>query len=414
MEHISKWLPSQKTFLVLVTAHLLSLPLPYAFGTTTLIVLLTASVGSVFSHKIQFSKRVFIAFLLYGLMIASLLWTIHFKQSLRGLERQLGFLLVPLAFVCMPRLTKDTIFKILLYFARGMAVFALFFLGNAVRMYFQAGTTEVFFYHELVAIFELNAIYVSVWVALCLLFLFFKAKKNALSSSTLLISGGFLLMLASKAIILVTTLVLILGAFRHFSKKKILIGGLSALLLAILVCSTNNPVRERFWVEYESSNLNEVWNRECFTRTYYWTGTGIRLFQIRIFSEMLEQDPIFWKGYGINTSQDKIVEKHSAYNLYKGFYHFNFHNQYIQAFAELGVFGMLLIVALLGVSLKDYLETKDLLFLCFFFVMATIFISESYLWRQRGIFHFFTLFGLLMHLKATYHSKPHLPKDHQQ
>jgi len=408
MPNVSNILKREQTFVFLITAHLLTLPLPYAFSTTSLLVLLAVSLSSLKFHSFNWDNRYLVLLGFYGLIIGSLLWTIHLKQSYRGIERQLGFLLIPLAFMTMPKLGKDAIYSVFKNTAIGLAGFGVFFLSIGILKYIDTSDTSVFFYHELVSFFDLNAIYVSVWVSISLLFLLFQAKKNRWVLISILILSIFLLLLASKSIIIATGLIGVLGGLKNFSANKKILLITSGLIVLLAILFTNNPIKDRFWVEYESSNLSEVWNRECFTRTYYWTGTGIRLFQIRIFSEMLEEDPIFWKGYGINTSQDKIIEKHSKYNLYKGFYHFNFHNQYIQSLAELGFLGMLFILLFLFVPLRDFFQTKDSLFLVFFIIIAFIFVTESYLWRQRGIFHACVCFGLLVHLRATYNSTNHL------
>ncbi|MGB5668060.1 MAG: O-antigen ligase family protein, partial [Maribacter sp.] len=128
---------------------------------------------------------------------------------------------------------------------------------------------------------------------------------------------------------------------------------------------------------------------------YDWTGTTLRLFQARIFTEMVREDNIFFTGYGINNSQSKIVAKQKEYNLWQGYYTYNFHNQYLQALAELGVFGLLFLFLLLGALLRQYIAGKDILFLSLFFIMFVVFITESYLWRQRGLYHFLVLYCLL-------------------
>ena len=81
---------------------------------------------------------------------------------------------------------------------------------------------------------------------------------------------------------------------------------------------------------------------------------------------MLQEDSIFWKGYGINASQDKIEAKHKEHDLYKGFYNYNFHNQYLQAFAEVGIISFVFTVLLLLVPFTGYIKTKELLFLAVF------------------------------------------------
>lgn len=402
MSRISNILTSQNTYAVVIAALLVVLPLAYGFSTGLLIALVVISLVSLKFHRFQFDKALLVPLLFYAVMAISLAWSSDLKNSLRGLERQLAMVLIPLAFITMPTISIKTRDKVLYWFSLSLAILALLLVIWAGVNY-ESGHTEVFFYHALVAPFDLNAIYVSVFVSLSILFLLFKQKRSAWSLIALGILSVFLLLLASKIIIVATAILGFFGIISTFRRRTIL-KLLPFLLLGLcLLIFTSNPVKSRFQREITASNISEVFEANRFNKEYDWTGTTIRLFQARIFSEMLNEDPIFWTGYGINNSKEKIIEKQKHYNLWQGYYTYNFHNQYIQAFAELGIFGLLCLFLLLGVILKRYLDTKDILFLFLFFIMLVVFITESYLWRQRGLYHFLVLFCLF--LKAETHTK---------
>lgn len=395
MSRISNILTSQKTFAVIIAALLVVLPLAYGFSTGILIGLVAVSLTSLKFHRLHFDKALFIPVLFYVLMAVSLAWTSDLNSSLRGLERQLAMVLIPAAFIVMPALSVKTRDQILYWFSLSLAILAIFLLIWAGVIY-ESGHSEAFFYHALVAPLELNAIYVSVFVSLSILFLLFKQKRSVWSLIALGILSLFLFLLASKIIIVATVILGFFGIISTFKRSTIL-KLLPFLLLGLgVLIFTANPVKIRFQREFTASNITEVLEADRFNKVYDWTGTTVRLFQARIFSEMLEEDAIFWKGYGINNSKEKIIEKQKQYNLWQGYYTYNFHNQYIQAFAELGIFGLLCLFLVLGVILKRYLSTKDSLFLFLFFIMLVVFITESYLWRQRGLYHFLVLFCLLL------------------
>ena len=69
----------------------------------------------------------------------------------------------------------------------------------------------------------------------------------------------------------------------------------------------------------------------------------------------------------------------------------NFHNQYVQTFADLGILGFLLVIIMLAINLKNGLAKKDFIHIAFAIVMISLFLTESFLWRQRGVV-FFTIF----------------------
>lgn len=395
MPNASNILTTQKTYVILISALLIVLPLLYGFSTGVVIGLLAVAMLSLRYHKLEFRKAFMYPMAFYILMILSLLWTDDTGATGRGLERQMALVLIPLAFLFMPALTEKTRNKVLYWFSVAMAVFALLFVGLALLRWIGEGTSAPFFYHELVAPLDLNAIYISVFVSFCLLFLLFKQKKTPITIAVLGVLAVFLLLLSSKSIIVATGLVGVFGIFRTFRRSTIL--KLCALLLVGLAALlfTSNPVKDRFQREIAVSNVKEVLECERFNKVYDWTGTTLRLFQARIFSEMIQEDQVVLTGYGVNNSQKRIVEKQKQYNLWQGYYTYNFHNQYIQAFAELGLFGLLFLFLLLGVILRQYILGKDILFLSLFFIMFVVFFTESYLWRQRGLYHFLVLYCLL-------------------
>lgn len=395
MQKISNILTAQKTYVFLIAALLIVLPLFYGFSTGMLIALLAASLASLRFHKPEFQKPFVLPILLYAFMAASIFWSGNMENGLRGLERQLALLLIPLAFICMPSISETSRNRIFYYMAIGMGIFGLLFMAFAGVDFIQNGNTSAFFYHELVAPLNLNAIYISVFVSISLLFLLFKQPKTRSTIVLLLVLTVFLLLLASKSIIVATALIAVFGIIRTFQKGTIykLMGIMAVGIILLLL--TPNPIKERFERELTVSNVKEVFESERFNKVYDWTGTTLRLFQARIFSEMVKEDNIFFTGYGINNSQSKIEAKQKEYNLWQGYYSYNFHNQYLQAFAELGVFGLLFLFLLLGVLLRKYLLNKDILFLSLFFIMLVVFFTETYLWRQRGLYHFLVLYCLL-------------------
>lgn len=410
MLRIANIFKEQKTFVFLIAALLIVLPLRHGFSTAAMIVLLAASIISLKFHSLQFRKALLLPLLFYLIMAASLLWSYEGKESMRGLERQLALVIIPAAFLCMPQLSVESRNKILYAFALGLTLFAVFFLGHSMVSYLESGRIQDFFYHNLVSAFQLNAIFISVFVSLSILFLGLVKKKSMLSMISMLILLLFLIMLSSKIIIVATAIIGLIGGASRFKKKTFLSIVAIFLLGLVLLILVPNPVKNRFEREFEVSNVKEVLESERFNKVYDWTGTTLRIFQARIFLEMLEEDSIFWTGYGINASQEKITDKHIQYNLYPGFYNYNFHNQYIQAFAELGIFGLLFLFLLLGALCKEYLRNKDIMFLSLFLLMLVIFMTESYLWRQRGLYHFLILYCLLF--RSTQNTKKNTNLKH--
>jgi hypothetical protein len=183
------------------------------------------------------------------------------------------------------------------------------------------------------------------------------------------------------------------------------------MIVAVLLIP---KIRDRFLIEYQTIytynsinsateaegkvnaiSLKEAWNKERFEHNDFFSGTALRLYQIRIFKELLQEENILFTGYGLEASQEKIREKVKQHNLYPDYGTFNFHNQYVQTFAELGIFGLLVLLLLLFKNLKNAWQNKDFIHIVFAVTMIMLFLTESFFCRQRGVIFFITLYCML-------------------
>jgi O-antigen ligase len=135
------------------------------------------------------------------------------------------------------------------------------------------------------------------------------------------------------------------------------------------------------------------------------------VYQFRIFTELIKDNYIFFIGLGLDASYPKIEEKAKYYNLYlgkngeDGYQNKNFHNQYVQNFADLGVFGFLLIVVMLFINLKNAIKSKEFVHFAFSILMISLFLTESFLWRQRGVVFFTMMYCLFNSVNTANSSK---------
>jgi O-antigen ligase len=294
-----------------------------------------------------------------------------------------------------------------------MCIYAFYFLARAVVRYIGTGDINVFFYHEL-ATNNINAIYLSALVSLALFVLLAKQRKRFWTYVAMVFLTGFLLLLSSKTIIIINVL-LIIGYYLFSSGLSVKARAASVVLFVAFVgiAGYNSKIRERLAEELNpnvkevsagigprSVTIYEAWTLPTFTANDYFNGAAFRVYQIRIFTEMLNEDPIFFTGYGLNASQAKREAKGIEHKLYQSaddkenYSKMNFHNQYVDIFAELGVFGFTLLVLMLSVNLKNAFRNKDFVHIAFAIVMIALFLTESFLWRQRGVV-FFTVFYCL-------------------
>ncbi|WP_339834713.1 O-antigen ligase family protein, partial [uncultured Flavobacterium sp.] len=356
----------------------------------------------------------------YILMIISWLWSIDKALTLEALLKEIPLLIIPICFI----LCKDIIIlnkdKILKYYSYSIVVLAVFFLTKAIYNYFLIKDLSVFFFHNLVTK-ELNAVHFSVFVTLALFYFLTKDLKKINDYILVVFLLIFLLLLSSKNIILST--ILLSGIyFFYYSKSanKMRLRNIIILGVVLLSVLSFSLIKERLIFEFkikEESNIGhtvinkkeigsniismkEAWYNEKFNQTDYFSGSSFRVYQTRLFFEFLQEDNIFWKGFGLNASYKKLEEKGIHYNVFQGnnqvegYQKKNFHNQYIQVFAELGVFGLLILFIILYVNLKKAIKHKDFMHIAFAVLMISLFLTESFLWRQRGVV-FFTAFYCL-------------------
>lgn len=411
---------SKHPFLPLVVLLLLTIPLSYLMGSVALGIFAVAIVFYCRRLHFVFNPALFFAVLLYLLMLLSLSWSVNPDATLKSLSKELPLLIVPVGFMLFPAFSSQQKQLILKFYSWGIFGYCVFYLVKAIIRFAATSDTGVFFYHELVTK-DVNAIHVSVYVAVAFFCFFVKPVKALLDYVALLVLLLMVFLLSSKNIIVVFAgLILLHQLFYTKTSKKLRLKNL--VLLLVLLCSLMfvGKIKERFRQEYETimvdSSVNDVlfkrsdnvynvsikqaWTNESFKPNDYFPGTAFRVYQLRIFCEMLHEDPIFWTGYGLNASYAKIEQKSIQYNLFlgnaeqEGYQKKNFHNQYIQNFAELGVFGFLLLIAMLLLNLRNAIKSKDFVHIAFGILMISLFLTESFLWRQRGVMFFTVLYCL--------------------
>ena len=423
---------------VFIILLLLSLPFKLAVTNTILAFFGAIIIWNYKKLKFYLPFSLLLPILLFVLMMCSFLWTIDIQKTTKAAPKEAFLLIIPLVFSVIPRFNKNQISKISKYYAYGFLVYALFFIVRAVIRYFILKDTAVFFYHQdkdldlgLISK-DLNAIHFSVFSILAYVHFLANEVKNIWQKMAMAVLLFFILLLSSKNIILVAILTTLIYIF-YFAKSanRMRLRNLIIFTLIIGAFVFFGRIKKRFETEFQSHtnksishnvidgvpaavhyvSLYEAWNNESFTPNDYFPGTAFRVYQARLFLEFLNEEPIFWKGFGLNASFKKLEEKGEKYNVYKGtgnddgYQNKNFHNQYIQNFAELGIFGFLILIAMLFILLKKAIRNKDFTHFTFSILMISVFLTESFMWRQRGVVFFILFYSLFM---AENHKKEKL------
>lgn len=399
---------------------LCTIPMPYAVNN----IFLGFFVVSVFfQYKTLHYKNNYalvLSIALFGLMAISYFWSIDSKATLKAIPKEIALLIIPICFLLVKPFSKEQRQKIVKYYSYSMLLFAVFYLLKATVRFVSSNDTSVFFYHELVTK-NVNAVHVSVYMSLAFFYFFCKSNKNLFKKIATGLLFGIIILLSSKLIIIITLLLVLLFQF-FISKesKKLRLRNLIVFTGAFFALLFFSKIKDRFILEIQSNtkgsvshtvleiesqginvvSIEEAWNKPVFSPNDFFPGTAFRVYQARVFFELLKEETIFWKGFGLNASYKKLEQKSESYNLFKGdeinegYQNKNFHNQYIQNFAELGFLGFLILLLLVAIVFKNALQQKDFIQIAFAVLMISLFLTESFLWRQRGVV-FFTSFYCL-------------------
>lgn len=398
-------------FLALI---LITLPLKNIY--TSIATILFVSTALLFSRKdVHLQKAYYWPIAYFFLMCISVFWSDDMSSSVSGIQKQLSMLFIPLAFFAVPKIGKDTLNKTIRVYSFTMVLFGLYFLFEAGLKFIQTGNSDLFFHDELVP-YDPGAIYMSVFASFAFFHFLQVKNKTAIDQVCVWVLAILVFLLSSKSIITIDFIIIIcyysFFAFIPSGTKTLTI--ISVSLFLFLSLFFVKDVRERFLVEYETAfidntlndqltvdkqiynvSINEAWNKKDFHQNSFFPGTAMRVYQIRIFCEMVMQNPmILLNGFGLEASQQYIERKAHEHNLNPTYAEFNFHNQYIQTIAETGVLGFFVLIGMLYKNLKNALLRKDFLHITFSITMLMLFLSESFFCRQRGIVFFIVLYCL--------------------
>lgn len=397
---------------------LLSIPMGYAVSSIAVALFAIITLLSIKKSNVKFRKDLLLPIIFFAIASSTYFWSIDQEATLKAISKLAPFLVIPGCMMLLPSIKKeqtDTIFKLYSY---GIVGYVAFYLVRSLLKYLNTGDINSFFYHELVTE-DVNAIHVSVFTCFAFFYFFTKSFKTNWDKVLILILGVFIFLLSSKNIIVIFLGLILLYElffFKVTAKIKLITFLLVGILGFLIINSTK--IRDRFLIEFESTrqegtlnkdftegpvynvSISQAWNKQRFEQNEYFSGAPFRIYQARIFSEMLQEDPILFKGYGLNATDSKIAEKGIHYNVFlgnenlEGYHKKNFHNQYIQTFAECGIIGLVVLLLILIVSLKQSVQKKDFLHFCFTVLMISLFLTESFLARQRGVLFFIIIYSL--------------------
>ncbi len=362
-----------------------------------------------FKEKLQrFIKNpTAIAFvLLYLLHLLSIFYTENYSEGWNDLRLKISFLLLPFFMMTVQFIYNEQRMFILKLFAVLMVLMALTDLTNAFLEYFVNGNQETFYYIHLPYVLASKVHYVA-WYYSFAIFISIYHLISSHSNRTLWFLGLLILLfslilLSSRAFILAFIVVFILSFLKWFKTAKT-----SRFMLAKLLSFAALFIFTLLLIPSTNLRLNDT-VVELQKMFGYDTPkqTNPRVFIWRYGADLIAKNPIF--GFGVGDAKGELsvaLESCDAMfwngerNIPIQDKNYNFHNQFMQTWAEVGIFGFLI---LLFIMIHPFLlNNSHPLFLIFIALTFIGCLTESMFERQAGVVLFAFMYPLLFGLKKA-------------
>ncbi len=375
-----------------------SLPLPFNFQNVIFIGFSLVIIYKKFSFPSKLSKvRIYhlLCYLMYVLILTSIIWSSNRSLSVdKGGLRFLNFILIPSIFLIWNR-SKVSKHRVLVIFTFFVTFWAIFFITYGIYYWLDYNSMDKLFNHGLVSVLGLNRIYVSSMVFISVLYLTINIKFLSKYHQLFLVIQTLFLFLLSSKLFIALTIIAISIIFVIRIKKAIKV----ALLIGIFLISfmTVNFLNRGKLLTELNPNLEQTLYSDTFGQLYYANGINLRMLYIRFYCELVKEGRVnFFLGSGIGTSQIALNQKIDEYDMWRGYKEFNYHNQYIEGLAEMGLLFPIFLCSLLIIGVRKLILQKNYFGVGVIFMFIMLFFSESFLYRQRGIYLFLLIYFLLI------------------
>jgi O-antigen ligase len=404
-----------KVSILLLSLFAFTLPLYQKISTVVLVLLVLFSVIKFFIDKAYMPVLAYLfPVLLYVLILVSIFVTQNFE--IRYLEQRSALIGLPLIFLTL-KISQETLKKILEYFIYGCLLALVICYINAFNNSFQyvdghwlfqpvvnkqysflyAVVREGnYFFSDLFSVLHDStnmSIYFNFAIATILAFSLWKKSKVYYILLFVLTLAVF--QLSSKISIMVMFIIYSGYLFYRIKKQSLKLVIVCITLVLGSVFLFQNPrgriMIQKFKVEGTTFNPNER------------MGYALRFMSWGASVELIKEHPIL--GVGINNAQKELNNKYES----KGYTtplseSLNAQNQYLQAYLETGVLGVLLIFvmqfALLKIAWLNQFKSNAFLIVMFLLIVSSCFLFEGMFNRYSGLAFFMFVYCLVINNKA--------------
>ncbi len=362
------------------------------------------SAGYAQKFKLIASKPLALAIIFFFLLhLISVTYSENTHSAWKDVQLKISLFLMPL-FMLSTNIFSQKLRRLLLtIFVLSMATMAIYDLYTAFGIYQELQDSSVFFYQSLPQFFVDKPHYTSWYYSFAFFIIIHKIiEEKKRNISWFILALVFLisvLLLSSRIYLIALVSVFFITSVKWIrprltSKKMQFFSVFIALtlpLMIVLIPQTKSRLMETL------DEVKEIFvkdtNKETNARVYIWAYA----------MELIKGNPIIGYGVGDAKTELNVLLKDCKAKFWDGKQNvpiyqknYNFHNQFLQTWAEVGILGVVLLLFFMIRPLT--LKNQHPLFLIFLVLTFIGFLTESMFERQVGVVLFAVMYPLLSEL----------------
>lgn len=359
------------------------------------------------------------------LQLIGLFYTENTAEGWFAIEKKVFFFLIPIALATtFIRFEKKEIYQMFFLFTLACVVGSFICIGSAYNEFVSLQQGEisaeqlnylkgspfinsdslmsdpwlVFSYVELSNGIDIHPTYFSLYLAFCVIVLFFRlfspdvSRKEKIWIRVIIFYFTVFIVSLSSRIVILSLLVLyvfMLGESLIGKRPKTISWSLFALIFILAFTLFLNPIsRYRNIKEIASSSYNIQPN------SVYTTSTEIRASLWWLGVQSLSKiNPVWGTGTGdVDDTMQSISEEYDVKNVLGSY---DPHNEFLYILLGNGVISLIVFISFLAIPFRSAWMKKDYLLMAFIFLFVSLCLTETILERQKGIVFFALVFPLL-------------------
>lgn len=337
--------------------------------------------------------------LVFFLTVAGTIYSPQLSQAFEDWNKQMAILIFPVLLAVIRLDLQKYRDKLLYIFSINCILVVIYLFADAIRIIrfhklpINELLTPAFTSHNFSLPLDIHATYLSMYVALSMVFLLVKLFQNA-NAKWLHIIGAVVLAcglaaLSTKsilvALILMGALIPAIFNSKRTTSKLTWAVPLALFGIVITVFFLSGNFKDRFLTDLETNRPKNAESGVTDSRMERWHAA----------LDLIQRSPVI--GYGSGSEVSILKNKYFEKKLYYSFLHeLNAHNQYLSCWLKWGIIGIAAYVFSLWFSFRKAITSGDILFFSFMILIAVVALSENILDVNKGVFFYSSFLSLFI------------------